>query len=829
MSGTYYGDRPALDVALQLLEKGYNPLPCGNPTGPKTFAGLDAGGRSKLKVPHGFAKGELEAKVFNTSPTPETVRGLTWPAYLVGVQARDVLVIDLDTKHGDSFVQAEEACQFNLPHWATQTTMSGGRQFFARLPDGVKATNGIVTWNGNRVGETRAGNAYACVYEPDRLLAVADLPEFDPDELPEGLVLTNAGMGAIVGATRPATSKTPVDGALGLLEAMVTAQAPESSRHESIFAVLNIAYRLGVLDGALDIISSDAVRDLWCADRSRDARDWSNEIERGAKSVREKGGKGYGLPFLERQGFAVSEIASVLREIVPNEAAWTERQPLPPERPSAPSLPSEMIPEPFRAWLEDAAERARQPLESIAIPAIVAASGVIGRTVRIKPRAFSDWPVTPNLWGAIVAPPGTMKSDLIGEAVRPISRLEAKARDAYQLAKLEADAERDVLEAQVSAARSKAKKDRDGAKSDLLDLKGKLDALDAVPERRYSTQNATVEKLGELLRDNPRGMILIRDELAPWIASLEAEDAAESRGFFLTAWNGSSGYTFDRIGRGTVYIPAACVTVLGGIQPGPLQAVFDRLRADPTRADGMLQRFQLLVWPDGLPEWVAPTRWPGASARDRAFAVFERLDTLEFRAPDSGDIEPHTLEFSPEASALFSTWHDALENRLRGKDGHGSEFDGFPHFHSHLSKYRSLAPSLAVVFHLIELAGCEAFGGFGGGIEAVTAESLELALNWVDYLEIHARKVYAAELSAQALAANTVAKRIKAGTLRDGMTVRDARRAEWSGLTDGRLEVGLRALESLGWLRVEEKDTGGRPSEVIRLHPDLVRSEAVRA
>jgi hypothetical protein len=30
-------------------------------------------------------------------------------------------------------------------------------------------------------------------------------------------------------------------------------------------------------------------------------------------------------------------------------------------------------------------------------------------------------------------------------------------------------------------------------------------------------------------------------------------------------------YTYDRIGRGTLHIRAACVLVLGGIQPGPLE------------------------------------------------------------------------------------------------------------------------------------------------------------------------------------------------------------------------------------------------------------------
>ena len=70
------------------------------------------------------------------------------------------------------------------------------------------------------------------------------------------------------------------------------------------------------------------------------------------------------------------------------------------------------------------------------------------------------------------------------------------------------------------------------------------------------------------------------------------------RAFYCEAWNGTGAYTYDRIGRGTLHIRAACLSVLGGIQPGPLErylrAVFAG-RGD----DGLLQRFQLAVWPDG--------------------------------------------------------------------------------------------------------------------------------------------------------------------------------------------------------------------------------------
>lgn len=66
--------------------------------------------------------------------------------------------------------------------------------------------------------------------------------------------------------------------------------------------------------------------------------------------------------------------------------------------------------------------------------------------------------------------------------------------------------------------------------------------------------DATVEKLGELLNDNPRGLIQVRDELAGWLAPLDQEGREQDRAFWLECWNGTGPYTSDRIGRATARI-----------------------------------------------------------------------------------------------------------------------------------------------------------------------------------------------------------------------------------------------------------------------------------
>jgi Protein of unknown function (DUF3987) len=66
----------------------------------------------------------------------------------------------------------------------------------------------------------------------------------------------------------------------------------------------------------------------------------------------------------------------------------------------------------------------------------------------------------------------------------------------------------------------------------------------------------------------------------------------------LGGTDAGANHTYDRIGRGTLHIRAACVSVLGGIQPGPLERYLRDVfggRGD----DGLIQRFQLAVWQAG--------------------------------------------------------------------------------------------------------------------------------------------------------------------------------------------------------------------------------------
>lgn len=477
---------------------------------------------------------------------------------------------------------------------------------------------------------------------------------------------------------------------------------------------------------------------------------------------------------------------------------------LPPVQPFAPDL----LPVVLRPWISDIAERMQCPPDYPAVAAMIALAAVVGRQIGIRPKARDDWTVIPNLWGAVIGRPSLLKTPAISEPLRMVSSLEALAREEHEQAVKGYEADAMVREAMNKEAKvriAKAVKADDFGLAQAIATES-LDTPQAPTRRRYLTQDSTVEKLGELLRDNPRGVLIFRDELVGFLKILDQDGREGSRAFFLEAWNGTGGFTFDRIGRGTVEIPAACVSIIGAIQPGPLRDYLSAAVAGGAGDDGLVQRFQLAVWPDPGKEWINVDRWPDTGARQAARAIFTRLDTLDLSAigatQGEGDMAPW-LRFDVEAQGIFDEWREKLEYRLRDDELH-------PALESHLSKFRSLIPTLALLSHLADNPD--------GG--PVGSASLARALSWSEYLESHARRVYSPALTPELYAALELHRRLS--SLPNPFTSRDVYRKNWRGLDIRGTKDAIQVLTDFGHIREEETDGPpflGRPTARYEIHP----------
>jgi len=198
------------------------------------------------------------------------------------------------------------------------------------------------------------------------------------------------------------------------------------------------------------------------------------------------------------------------------------------------------------------------------------------------------------------------------------------------------------------------------------------------------------------MNENPAGVLAVRDELTGWWSTLDRAGREGERAFCLQAWNGDTGHTIDRIGRGTIHVEACCMSMLGGIQPARLRSYLAEALEDGPSNDGLIQRFQLLVWPDTESAWRYVDRPPDADSEERAARIFRTLVDLDAK-------NPKRLHFAPDAQELFVEWLKELEHKVRGNELH-------PALISHLSKYRKLMPALSLLFELAAQVGGDGTG-----------------------------------------------------------------------------------------------------------------------
>ncbi|NMC21108.1 MAG: DUF3987 domain-containing protein, partial [Thermogutta sp.] len=305
------------------------------------------------------------------------------------------------------------------------------------------------------------------------------------------------------------------------------------------------------------------------------------------------------------------------------------------ERPTWKPYPTESLPKAFRAFVEATSQAFGCDESYVALPLLAAAGAAVGLTRKLEAKA--GWRVPPILWAVIVGESGSLKTPAIKAALRWTERRQARLLAEYAEDRTRFEAELSRYERDIAAW----KRDKDGGDPPLKP--------EPPTARRILVADTTVEALGPILRDNPRGVLLARDELSGWLASFDryANTTGGDSAFWLSAYGGLS-HTVDRKTSGAFYIPAAAVCVTGGIQPSVLR----RVLADGNYFENGLASRLLMAFPprrrkrwteSGVPQWAA----------DDVERVFDKLFALQHDIALDGEPVPHVMRLSPEAKERY--------------------------------------------------------------------------------------------------------------------------------------------------------------------------------
>lgn len=516
----------------------------------------------------------------------------------------------------------------------------------------------------------------------------------------------------------------------------------------------------------------------------------------------------------------VTSVGSAENSRSPQPDDWDAPRELPPRLKAAPLLDIMLLPAALRNFITDVAQRMRVPPEIVATPIIISLGSVIGRKLAIQPWAFDPtWFEYPNLWGAVVMPPGMLKSPAMNEALKFIRELEDTARQKY-------DADFAQWKSTESIRKIVEKMEQDRIRKSLkagqtvAAIASTISLPQAVPVRhRMIIIDATPEAKLRVLAENPNGVMLVLDELSGHLAQFGREGYQTARAQELQFYDGKQNYADDRVKRDGLIAHAPRMAMYGNLQPSVLEALLvDRAKVASGHDDGYMERLlQLTVMPTIPKDFTIGTEPPDQQAEDALRAVFRAAHALPLNSigDEASATAPRIVLFEPDAEAEFRCIFEGLEKMLRQSPKTSDKLAG------HKGKFRGTLVKIALI-----LAFCE-----DTQMTAVPLVALQHAGKLLSFYLAHAKRIYALGEPSDVASAYELLERLQSGRVGDRFTPREIQMRKWPRLTSwDEIHGAIQVLCAHGYLReVEDRATGGRPSKAYLVNPAILRAPDVAA
>ncbi len=459
------------------------------------------------------------------------------------------------------------------------------------------------------------------------------------------------------------------------------------------------------------------------------------------------------------------------------------------ESASAP-FPVAALPSPVDRFVTEGAAAMGCAPSFIALPLLVGLASAIGATRRIQLKC--GWSEPSVLWGAIVAPSGTLKSPAMELALRPIRERQHDRMKRYHL-----ELERyqiDLADYEKEYARWKRTTNGNDAP---------MKPQEPTAEELW-TGDATTEAVAGMLSNNPRGILLAADELNTWIGGFDRY--SQGKGGDAAHWLQMHGARSLKINRKTgvpriLYIPRAAVCVVGGIQPDILRRALGREH----RQNGLAARLLLTCPPRRIKEWTEADINP---EREREMhEIFKRLYNLDFAVNSEGDRQPIMMPLLPEAKSEWIEFYREFAAEQAALSGDLA---------AAYSKLEGYAARLALVIHLTRWAAADPTLKT---VDAIDAKSVQAGVALVRWFADEARRMYArlsetTERGEQRRLIETI--KAKGGSITARQLQRSSRRYPTAELA----EAALNSLADAGvgcWERQLVSKNGGRQARVFTI------------
>jgi hypothetical protein len=400
-------------------------------------------------------------------------------------------------------------------------------------------------------------------------------------------------------------------------------------------------------------------------------------------------------------------------------------------------FPLQALPPTTRAFVRETAASIDCSRDFVGMAVLAALSAAIGDTRRIIVK--KRWLESAAIYSTMVGPPGSKKTPAMNAALLPIHDKQKDHKKLYDEEK--EDYARELRE-------QKAAK-KDGAVSDKAPEKPTL--------RRTWVDDTTVERLAGILGENPRGVLLARDELSAWLRSMDQYKQGgkgSDRQFWLKAHSSIPAIVDRKSQEEPEIIPRPWVSIIGGIQPAVLPEF------DGERGDGLLERF-VFAYPQ---PYVGG--WSDDEVSDKTQQCYEatiaRLYKLRYATDGHGDPFPSKVPMSEEAKKAFVRQYNDLHQDMSNPEFSQALAPAWAKLDGLLARLALIIAMTRVVEY--KMAGDTAY-------EEVTEADMDSALALLEYFKNHTSRTYASLAGGQSrerLAADLQAFLVDSGGVWEG-------------------------------------------------------------
>lgn len=618
-----------------------------------------------------------------------------WPTANIGVATGEGLcawVLDIDGEEGAASLEALEGELGEQLISLEACTGGGGRHIFFAWPEGHEIRNrqsvrpGLdVRGNGGYVVVApsihESGGVYRWPMGWHGVIDPAPPALLDIVAPPKRKVMPWERL------SPPSTPRAPQSESAVMARARAYVRScPAAVQGSGGHNALLWAARCAVVGYQLD--DAAALRILWEEFNPRCSPPWDRECKSDRRDFERKVRQARELTFDKPPGWLLADSPATAEDdrlleqgrasaaALLAKAEWAvSGKPLDPEQEEARrEFPAEHFPPAIESYCRQVADAHDVDLSFATLPVLVVAGAAMGNVWRL--RLKKRFVVPPIVWGAIVAVSGSNKSGPLSEVTSPLHRPPPT--------------------------------DNIGPMS---------------PAGKSYTGDVTIESLIALMRRNPRGLLIYRDELKAWLGSFDKyrKGPGADEQTWLEMWGGGAYQLNRKTDDEDVFLPSASCSVLGGIQPAVLRSCFDAAKF----ASGLAPRLLMTCPPERR------RGWSEAEVGDEQIALWENvvnwLRTQPFRSlrtqtiSGSIEFEPHVLRLSAEAQARYAEFADDcghVQYEVKDENVKGL-----------IAKNTNYAGRLALIHHGLLLA-CDGEADFE---REVGLASVEAGVSWAQW------------------------------------------------------------------------------------------------